>query len=173
MLRVAAILILCLAGLAGCAHSGGVGGTRSDGPIQAERPPSDYVVVGSAAGGNIGTSIESGDLALSLYFGLTFVRVAGDAKPSHPGTAGAGTSARDPIVFDPPVGSNEELDTALSWLAGRYPDRSHLKGWLLRSPDTAGAQKYLLYVELTNAGAANALYIDITRWAEMHRKMGS
>jgi hypothetical protein len=165
--------LLCLAGLAGCAHPGGAGKTPETGRIQAASPPSDYVVVGSAAGTNVGTNFESGDLPLSLFFGLHVVAAAGEAKPTHPGISGAGTSVRDPIVFDPPVGSNEELDTALGWLAGRFPDRADLKAWLLRTPESAGPRQYLLYVEFESAGAANAVYIDVTRWAETHRNIGS
>ena len=165
--------LLCLALLAGCAQSGGTGKTPETGRIQAASPPSDYVVVGSAAGTNVGTNFESGDLPLSMFFGLHVVAYAQEAKPAHPGTTGAGTSVRDPIAFDPPVGADAELDTALGWLAGRFPDRSDLKAWLLRTPDSAGMRQYLLYVELENAGAANAVYIDVTQWAESHRKLGS
>jgi hypothetical protein len=172
-LSAAFVSVIVCAALAGCAQSGGAGATPDNGRIQAERPPGDYVLVGSVAGTNVGTNFESGDMSLSLFFGLHFINAASEAKPAHPGTSGAGTSVRDPIRFNPPVGVKEEIETALDWLAGRFPDRSDLKAWLLRSPESAGARQYLLYVEFKSAGASNAVYLDVTRWSEDHRDIGS
>ena len=176
MLRALVMALVCVAGLAGCAQvSGGSTNTsaRVNGGIHAETPPSDYVIVSSAERGNVGTSFEPGELSLSLVFGMHFLASAEGAKPAHPGTVGAGTSVRDPIRLDPPVEARSELDTALGWVSGRFPDHSDLKGWLLRSPDSAGPRAYLLYVELQSAGAGDAVYIDVTRWAAANRQIGS
>jgi hypothetical protein len=176
--RLAALLAAALM-LAACAHPAGTAQPASassattTGPIRAESPPSDYAVVSSAAGTKIGMNFDAGELPLSLFFGMHFILDVQDAKPAHPPTAGSGTRARDPLRFDPPVAAQDELDTALGWLAGRFPDRSKIEGWLLRSPGEAGTRTYLIYVELESGGAHSAVYIDVTRWAEWRRQSDS
>jgi hypothetical protein len=162
--RAIAILFLVLAA---CSSPQGKTGS----PLRAADPPSDYVYIASADisdGKNIeigvNTDLFGGDKAdeqLSITFGIYFSSAAGSAEAAELGTTGDGLSVTNPLVFSPPVEAPAELQSALNVLAKRAPDRRNLVGYLYRSPD----RHYLLRIEYDSAAGANAVYFNVTNWA--------
>jgi hypothetical protein len=148
-------------------------GTRNGASaVRAALPPSDYIFLSSAdlsEGKDIQIGVTPGfmgklddrDSRLMLMFGFAFATAALDAKPSDAATVGNGLSVTDPIRLSPPVTANAELDTVLSVLATRAPDRDNIIGHLYHSPD----QRYLALIEFDTRAGANSLYFDVTNWA--------
>jgi hypothetical protein len=144
--------------------------------MHAAKPPADYVFIGSAEGTGtkdvqvgVNTDLLSETAAegsLTALFGIYFAGAVRDAKPAHPAATGDGSSVENPVVFDPALPGKTVLHTAMNDLAGRFPDRHDVKGYLFRSP----AQEYRLYVVFETGRDSNALYYDVTAWADYIKK---
>jgi hypothetical protein len=142
----------------------------------AAKPPADYAFIGSAEGTGtkdvqvgVNTNLlgeKAGDGRLTALFGFSFFGAVADAKPAHPDVVGDGSGVENPIVFDPPDPGKDALHTAMNDLAGRFPDRRDVKGYLFSSP----AQKYLLYAVFDTDRGSNALSYDVTAWSDYIKK---
>lgn len=166
--RLISVVLLVLVG-ACASHPGARDGSSV---VRAAPPPSDYLHL-SSADLSKGKDIEIGvtpdlmgklderDSKLMLMFGFAFATAALDAKSTDAATVGSGLKATDPIRLSPPVPADAELDTLLSVLATRAPDRDNIIGHLYRSPD----QRYLTLIEFDTRAGANSLYFDVTNWA--------
>jgi hypothetical protein len=163
------ICVFALA-VAACAQSNG--GDRKAARVHAAAPPADYVTISGAepTGPKSNSIYVNPDLVsdapgaegkLTAFFGLYFLGAARDAKPAHPGVTGDGSGVGSPIIFNPPIAGQEELDMTMNELAFRHPDRRDVKGALYRSPSGT----YLLYAEFETDAGSNALYYDVSRWA--------
>ena len=176
VLRHATAILLLL--LAACAspHRNGAGSV----PLRAAEPPSEYTLIGKADtldwtlrlevntkiwdhddvidGDDIDGNV--GDQTLPFKFGHEFYWAVWTGTEDV-SAVGDGLNAENPVVLYSPVEASDEIRSALSVVRIRAPDCTNIVGTLLRSLD----RRYLLLVEFDTGTGANALYFDITRWA--------
>jgi hypothetical protein len=158
-----------LLALAACAQSNGA--MQGAGPVHSAKPPSDHAFIGSVEdteGKDVHVGISAavlgdaaGDGRLTALFGLEMLGAIADAKPARSGASGDGASVARPITFNPAPG-RDALKAAMNDLACRYPARSDISAYLLRSPSRA----YPLYAVFDTDAGPGALYYDVTSWAE-------
>lgn len=174
IMSVRACGLCLLMALGACAQP--ITGDHGASGVHAAKPPADYAFIGSAGGTetkdvHVGVNTKlldesEGDGRITALFGIFFLGSVTDAEPTHPGVSGDGSSVENPIDFKPPLPGKDALHTAMNDLAGRFPDRHDVKGDLFRSP----AQKYLLYAVFETGQGSNALYYDVTAWADYVKK---
>lgn len=161
------IVVVCLLILSACAPVAGGAAQR----VAAPPPPASYIYLGSGDARDANKIVakinfeymEQGepDERLALLFGLLFAGAARTAVAAGPEVSGTGLSADDPIGF-PAVAADAELVAAVNYLAGQFPDRANVVGDLFRAPD----HRYVVRVSFDTGAGANALYVDVTRWAQ-------
>ena len=172
VLRHTGAIVLLL--LAACVSPHGEG--EDSAPLRTAVPPSDYTLIGKADTRDwknlrleVNTDLWDHDdvvdgseenETLPFTFGQEFYRAV-YAESEDVSAAGDGLDPESPIIFYAPADESAWIRSALSVVTMRAPDRTNIVGTLLRSPD----RRYVLLVEFDTGTGANALYFDVTRWA--------
>lgn len=168
-------LIAVLLILGGCAGPGGT----SQKAVQAAPVPAGYVGLSEGdlrkpksirAIVDFDAPLEQNEGRLQIMFPLLFAGAVQDPSTNVAlaGVTGTGLAADTPLTF-PALEANLELTGLGTYLARHFPGHRDVVGSLYRAPD----KSYVVRVAFHTLAGANALYFNVTRWAERKKSLYS